>query len=251
MKFHILSDLHLEFDDLDLPRTDADVVVLAGDIALGTDGVRFAARRFRHQPVVYVLGNHEYYHRRMNEVWDDIRQYPAPHVHVLENQSVTIGGVRFLGCTLWTDFLLFGPDRLTASLEAARTYMADFKVIRDHQGNMFTPEASMEMHARSRAFLASELAKPHSGPTVVVTHHLPCWESIALKYRDDELTPAFASDLSDLMGKADLWIHGHGHSPVDCHVGGTRVLANPRGYCHYERNENPKFDPGFVVELTA
>jgi hypothetical protein len=127
MKLHILSDLHLEFDDLDLPRTDADVVILAGDIALGTDGVRFAAQRFRQQPVIYVLGNHENYHRAMNEVWDDIRQYTAPHVHVLENQSLTIGGVRFLGCTLWTDFGLFGPDRLTASLEAARTYHGRFQ----------------------------------------------------------------------------------------------------------------------------
>jgi len=35
MKLHILNDLHNEFEDFEPPATDADVVVLTGDIGVG------------------------------------------------------------------------------------------------------------------------------------------------------------------------------------------------------------------------
>ena len=42
MKIRILSDLHLEFQDWTPPESDADVVVLAGDIHVGTRGIDWA-----------------------------------------------------------------------------------------------------------------------------------------------------------------------------------------------------------------
>jgi hypothetical protein len=39
MKLHILSDLHTEFGDFNPPATDADVIVLAGDIGVGRTGL--------------------------------------------------------------------------------------------------------------------------------------------------------------------------------------------------------------------
>jgi hypothetical protein len=39
MRLHVLGDLHLEFGSIDIPPTAADVVVLAGDIDVGTKGL--------------------------------------------------------------------------------------------------------------------------------------------------------------------------------------------------------------------
>ena len=61
MRLHILGDLHLEFGMAEVPVTDADVVVLAGDIHLGREGRKWARNHFQDKPVVYVLGNHEFY----------------------------------------------------------------------------------------------------------------------------------------------------------------------------------------------
>jgi predicted phosphodiesterase len=60
MRLHVLSDLHLEFgSDPKIPPTDADVVVLAGDIHLGREGRRWARKQFPEKPVIYVLGHTE------------------------------------------------------------------------------------------------------------------------------------------------------------------------------------------------
>jgi calcineurin-like phosphoesterase family protein len=64
------------------------------------------------------------------------------------------------------------------------------------------------------------------------------------------LSAAYASDLSRLMGKAGLWIHGHMHHCVDYKVNGTRIVCNPRGYMHKNGGfENPNFNPAFLVEV--
>ena len=39
MKIHLLSDLHTEFAPFQPPATDADVIVLAGDVGVGTRGL--------------------------------------------------------------------------------------------------------------------------------------------------------------------------------------------------------------------
>ncbi|MFC0426563.1 metallophosphoesterase [Chryseobacterium scophthalmum] len=61
MKIQIISDLHQEFGLSDLSFDNADVVVLAGDINLGTQGIEWIKTKIPDKPVVYVLGNHEYY----------------------------------------------------------------------------------------------------------------------------------------------------------------------------------------------
>ena len=111
MKLHILSDLHLEFDPFPMPSTDADIVVLAGDIDLGTGGLAWAMNAIR-KPVIYVPGNHEFYFRHMNKTAIEMREIAAGsgNIHLLDNDEVIIDGVRFLGCTLWTNFELFGSD---------------------------------------------------------------------------------------------------------------------------------------------
>lgn len=247
MKLHILSDLHTEFADFDPPQTDADVVILAGDIGVGSGGVAWAARHYPQVPVIYVPGNHEYYRHDVRDA-DMLRAAAPANIHVLSDDACELDGVRFLGSTLWTDFLLHGEGEAWLSRQAAQDSMADFTLIRN--GNRtFTPEDSASLHRASVAWLVSELERDFDGPTVVVTHHLPATRSIARQYRNDPLNAAFASKLEGVIEKyaPELWVHGHTHVPCDYEIFGTRVVCNPRGYP--SESAARRFLAGLVVEL--
>jgi hypothetical protein len=112
MKIRILSDLHLEFQQWSPPKADADIIVLAGDIDVGIRSVEWARRSFPSSPVVYVLRNHEFYGHHMQDLMEELFvQGKRFGVDVLDGRELLIGGVRFLGATLWTDFTLQGTDR--------------------------------------------------------------------------------------------------------------------------------------------
>src|SRR5580692_6330672 len=107
MRLHILSDLHMEFGLVDIPPTEADVVVLAGDIHLGPEGCQWARKQFPDKPVIYILGNHEYYRHSLPELAELLKaETDGSNICVLENDAVEINGLTILGCTLWTDFQL-------------------------------------------------------------------------------------------------------------------------------------------------
>ncbi len=254
MKIWVLSDLHLEFADLKEPLDppDADVCVMAGDLCRGIDnGVRWLARHIAPaMPCVYVAGNHEFYKGSIREGLEAglAAAKKTPGVHFLENDIVTIGGVRFLGATLWTDFRLHRAPE--PAMEHARRRMNDYRQIawQKKPWQRFLPVHSLRLHEDSKAFLTRE---PGSNPvpTVVVTHHAPHPRSIPARFRGDPTTPAFASDLSGLIEEArpSLWIHGHFHDSYDYVVGSTRIIANPRGY----EDENRAFTKAMVVEVNA
>ena len=247
MKLHFLNDLHIEFEDFVPPATDADAVILAGDIGVGTEGLRWAQDRFPDRPVIYVPGNHEFYHHDI-ELIAELKTQAPDNIHVLNDDSVIINGVRFLGSVLWTDFGLFGEADKFFAMQAARQRMTDFSIIQN-QGRPFTPEDAIRLHTASRDWLAAMLAEPFDGKTVVVTHHAPSSQSVHPRYVRDLLTPAFASNLEDLMDgdRAVLWIHGHMHESFDYAVHGTRVVCNPRGYA--PRALNPDFRPDWVLRI--
>lgn len=247
MKLHVLSDLHTEFSDFDPPNTGADIVVLAGDIGVGTGGIEWAKRQFSDVPVLYIPGNHEYYG---HDVRDPDRLFAAApaNIQILNNDACEIDSVRFLGTTIWTDFRLYGDGEAWFSRETARRLIEDFISIRCN-GQLFTPEDSVALHEASKAWLVRELRTDFNGPTVVITHHLPASPSIAKKYKNDPLNPAFASRLEDVIEEyqPELWIHGHTHVPCDYEISGTRVVCNPRGYP--SESSAKGFAPGLVVEI--
>lgn len=251
MKIRILSDLHLEFDDWAPPAAQADVVVLAGDIHTATKGLAWAREEFPHTPVVYVPGNHEYYGNQRQDLSAALRSTAERlDIALLDGEEKVISGVRFLGATLWTDFRLYGsePRQIERAMADAKYGMTDFRVIRCRQSGIFRPEQSRDLHLAQTRWLAGELAKPFTGPTVIVTHHLPHPQSIHPRYAGNSLNPAFASDLSHLLKPpVNLWIHGHTHESCDYSVNGTRVVCNPRGYLPME--PNPAFDAALVVSL--
>ena len=247
MKLHILNDLHIEFEDFEPPATDADVVILAGDIGVGMDGLRWAKVKFPDRTVIYVPGNHEFYYHDIALI-DQLKAEAPDHIHVLDNDQVIINGVRFLGGILWTDFALFGESEKLFSMQHARQWMTDFAIIQNN-GRRFTPEDAIRLHTASRAWLAARLAEPFDGKTVVVTHHAPSSRSVHPRYANDRLTPAFASNLEGLMddNRVSLWIHGHMHESYDYEIYGSRIVCNPRGYS--PQALNPEFRSDFVVEI--
>jgi predicted phosphodiesterase len=245
VRLHVLSDLHLEIRPLDPPAADADVVVLAGDIDNGVRGLEWARSAFAGHRVVYVPGNHEYYLGDMAETARSLRAY-ATHagIELLDCDTTVIGGVRILGCTLWTDYSLAAPAERPEVIERSRRYNPDHSMI--HVGDRpFAPEDAVALCARSRAWLARSLAEPFDGRTVVITHFAPHVGSIAPAFDRHPANPGFIVPLPDLMGRASLWIHGHTHTAFDYEVSGTRVVCNPRGY----PDEGTGFRDDFVVDL--
>ena len=163
MRLHVLSDLHLEFGITELPTTDADVVVLAGDIHVGREGMQWIQRQFPEQHVVYVLGNHEFYHQSIPELTERLkRETDGKHIHLLENDAIEIDGFTFLGCTLWTDFRIWHDPE--AAMLAANRGISDFTVIEVRSENrILHPQDTVKLNAESVAWLKSELAK-HDRP---------------------------------------------------------------------------------------
>lgn len=266
MKIQIASDLHLDLlpkiegpEPSLIEQTDADVLVLAGDIHDGYQGIRRFSNWKSGQVIIYVAGNHEYYgHVYMAKLGQMQVCAEQAGVHFLERKEIVIQGVRFLGATLWTDYRLFEPQyaQLLAMYEA-RERLNDHRRIRLDKG-AFSPVDALAIHTATRRWLKEELEKPFDGKTVVVTHHAPHRNSVHQKYKDDLLSAAFASDVSELLQGADLWIHGHVHESFEYRVGRCRVVANPAGYVLNRRSirkmedaelENKLFNPALVMEV--
>jgi len=248
MRLLIYSDLHLDrrgfkplLEDGTRADADADVVVLAGDIDEGTRGVRWARETFPDKPIVMVAGNHEFYGHHWGRLLDDMREAAKKYdIAFLEAEAIDLGGVRFLGCTLWTNFELFGEEKKKFSIYQAKAGMNDFKEIKISRtpemywvtSKYLLPELTVARHRGSVEWLAGKLAKGYPAKTVVVTHHAPHMHSVPAHFRANSLTPAYASDLTRLLGsdKCAMWIHGHMHSSSDYEINGTRVVCNPLGY---------------------
>ena len=260
IKIFLTSDIHSEHvqdsvDPLcDDPRLQyyypelVDVVVLAGDIGEWTNGMQYARNRFANKEIVYVAGNHEYYDSDLSFI-DDMRiKAKELGIHFLDNDSVIIGDVRFLGTTLWTNFDNYSHEAVT---ESARD-MCDYEYIRCEKWwlneqnrekafrlmnidsacsdipKYFSPTVAYILHQEAINWLDHELNKPYLGQTVIVTHHAPSMRSSTNNIH------AYASDLEKFItnnaDKINLWCHGHVHKPFDYEIAGVRVTSNPRGY---------------------
>jgi predicted phosphodiesterase len=171
MRVHILSDLHLEFAPFQPDNVDADVIVLAGDLHTEKNGIKWIHKTFLDRPVIYVLGNHEFYGQKIPKLIDDIKEVAqGTNVHVLENRSVESGNVVFLGATLRTDFRLNG-DSVLAEV-TAQTGMTDFRRIRVTPSyRRFRPADARRFHTQSLSWLAQQTPENRGKKVVIVTHH--------------------------------------------------------------------------------
>lgn len=243
---------------------DVDVLILAGDICLAEDLARHPIdlvepfdkrdsyravlatlyRRFfryvasQYQTVLYVAGNHESYKGNQDETIKILRDAlapVAPNVRVMDNDSIRINDVLFIGATLWTDANRGDP----MTLWHLRQAMNDFNVIRlANKGyRKFSPDDAANEFAKSLDYIKAVLSNPSTEEVesvVLVTHHAVTYESIPERFRHDTyMNGGFASDLSSLIAyspKIKVCVHGHIHDRTDYQVGDARVLCNPRGY---------------------
>jgi predicted phosphodiesterase len=242
LKVRVYSDLHNEFSTFMPPPSDADLVILAGDIDLLARGVKWAGEAFK-CPVIYVSGNHEYYKGHIDKTLQKMRDAAAPNVHVLENEAFIWKQTRFLGTTGWTDFSSTGNTVIATSL--AREGMNDFRMIRAGESyRRLYPNDVVERNRAARAWLTKELEQPFEGRTVVVTHHSPT-AAVAGDEHTGHLTAAYTNEWPGLIERAHVWVFGHTHHSVDVDLAGCRVVSNPRGY----PSEETGFNPAFEIEI--
>jgi predicted phosphodiesterase len=234
LKIRILSDLHLEFKSVNVKDVDCDVVVLAGDIHVGTLGMAWARDNFPDQHIIYVAGNHEFYKHNHTRTLNHLRETADEFdIKFLENDEVIIDGVRFLGCTLWTDYKSSNDDQIETMIEC-NDRISDHRLITILESGKFvefTTNKAYQLHLESKKWLTSRLYEQQfKGKTVVVTHHGPSNECAHKKFPTNIITGAFHSDISSLLPKSDLWIYGHTHSNLDKVVNDTRLISNQKGY---------------------
>jgi hypothetical protein len=247
-----MSDLHVEKGDVASPGVAADLMLLAGDVGWGMDGMAWLERGLAGRRAAMVAGNREYWHHAPGV--DPIaalraRAAAVPGLVFLQDEAAVfdLAGcrLRVLGCTLWSDFALDGDA--AAVMARAGDSMPDFRHGRGSHGGALTPCDVLDANRRSVAFLQAELAKCHDGPTVVVTHHLPSARSLA--HRRPGHTPQAASvtaleALIEASGP-ELWVHGHSHADCDYVIGRTRIVSRQRG-----GPDNAAFTP-LVLDLAG
>ncbi len=260
MRLWIQADLHIELTrGWDLPaagnRPDYDVLVIAGDLIPRMErGVAWILERVTDHPVVYIAGNHEFYGCDIDRTVEKARALASgTNVHILQNDTVQIGDVTFIGASFWTDFNLFGdPGR---AMIAAAEFMNDYRKIRvGRYVYRLRPSHTLQRHRQSREFIANELRKPKTGRRVVVTHMAPHPSAIRPAFDEEITSAAYASDASDLLAiGVDAWIYGHTHDTRDEMIGNARLITNAKGYGPWPPKEltwdNPDFDPTFVIEI--
>ncbi|PID37552.1 MAG: metallophosphoesterase [Pseudomonadales bacterium] len=268
MKLQILSDLHIDsYSKRDLPtgeipQTEADIILVAGDTSNSDMGMRWLASESARlgKPIATIAGNHEYFgedilkfDRRLatHDSYDDSHQQG---LKVLQCQSLDFSTaddeVRILGCTFWTDYQYQADD---STIDSAMSFMRDYRDIRAGQGS-FTPQLSMEIHAKHRAWLQQALVQAYDEgkKVVVMTHHSISPRSVAEKYAHFSSNSAFVSDMSAWMNQhwsPTLWIHGHTHEAFDYQQDKTRVVVNPRAYPSEVSSTGLAFAWDKVVEI--
>jgi predicted phosphodiesterase len=238
MKIHLLSDLHTEFwrDNkkvmLEALVRPADVLVLAGDIAVGRTNVLSVLNTLapHYATVIYVPGNHEYYGGLKITEFNDFEKFAVKlpiNVQFLNPGAFTVGDVEFIGATLWTNF------RNDPSIErCAQRYIVDFARMRRCTPDVMRNEFQHHFNEIRSLYYASKAPKK-----VIVSHFLPAVDCISPRWRDvDVISSAlngyFANDLGHWIDGLDCatWLFGHTHDAVDVQIGTTRCLARPMGY---------------------
>ncbi len=281
MNIQLLSDLHLESNPhfVARPTPGADLLVLAGDIGsyqndsqltrlgisdfglgqfsplpLGEGGAAWPT------PVFFIPGNHEYDGLDFDDTHARLRDTCKRLGMVwLERESVVLHGVRFVGCTLWTDFdalttekAFSGEVTLGEQLKAReKAFRAANYYLRKHHslrsGEPMLAADWREEGLRSQAWLRQALSTPFDGPTVAVTHFAPSLSSADPRYGLVPGTAGFCNALDDLLPLAQLWLHGHLHCSFDYQKRGCRVVANPLGYAR--KGEQDAFKPDLLLKI--
>lgn len=259
VRFQVLSDLHIDsyarrgLPVGEIPHTQADAILVAGDTSNGTEGIKWLIRESKRldKPIFVITGNHEYFGENIVELDSQIKALTHnTQVYFLQGDSVDFKGVRIIGTTLWTDYQYQATDD---TLAIAQQFMRDYREI--HYGTrMLMPQDTVTLHNVQRAWLLAALQQSQKDnmPTVVMTHHSISPRSIAAKYADFASNAGFVVDLSQWLVSdfaPDVWVHGHTHEAFDYKQGKTHVVVNPRAYPNEISSTGIVFDWQKIIEV--
>lgn len=244
---HILAiaDLHLDMwseagrDPLSAIDPEdwsgVQAVIIAGDLTNKPRvrwkyAIRHLSKYIEPGRIYITPGNHDYYDFRIDGDDRLAAIAAAEGACFAQKAEIVIGHTRFLCCTLWTDFALHGDVR--GSQAIARAKMNDYRYIRIAGAGFrkVRPHETAIIHLDHLNWLQDRLSQPHTGPSVVVTHHCPHPGLISAIPSD--LDPVYGSNLTRLITQRqpDAWFFGHTHHPHEAMVGKTLVRNVSLGY---------------------
>lgn len=237
LSLFICSDLHTEFlqpiEQWELFKKfpDADGIIIAGDLSTKKyliDNLKYLCNKYEH--VLFVNGNHEHYNSSFSEIETILSKIRESNFHWLNDSTCTINGTTFLGGTLWF------PDNPLNQLYERQ--LSDFSYIKDFRN---------EVYKRNKKTI-NVFNKQMDENSIVITHHLPSYQSVNEKYKGDQLNRFFVCDMENLIleKQPKYWISGHSHDSCDYFIEKTHIITNPLGYPH-ECNIN--FDWNLIIEL--
>ena len=174
----------------------------------------------------------------------------------MDNESIIIDNIKFIGSTLWSNFELKGLIEKKESMKWAKQNIADFTYIfkpnenGDGKYHCFTSEEMVKENEKSQQFIDYELKRnPFDGEKIVVTHFAPHPKSIHPNFSRGD-TSYWVNNLEHLMGFSQYWVHGHTHSSFDYEVKGTKVICNPRGFSKtFNVDANNNFQRELLLNL--
>ena len=239
LKIYCISDLHLELYksykkvlmrlNIVIPK-DIDVLILAGDIGypMGKNHKHnyielLKSFKSQYKYVILIAGNHEYYETINNDrefVTNElIKIAKEANVILLNNNSIIINRIKFIGTILWSH----ADKKVEIKLN-------DFK-------QMFTSvEDYNNEYEKCFNWLKDELNdkndKSEYDEIIVITHHLPTEELVHEKFRGYEYGSAFYTNILDdlKLNKVKYWFCGHSHEYMTYQKNDTKIILNPVGY---------------------
>ena len=241
MRVQFMSDLHLEFGDMQVPDVAGNVLVLAGDIGVGTSHKDWVvACCEKHDNVIMILGNHEFYGGNMQKIRNAWAEMDMPNnFYFLDNDWITIDGVNFIGSTLWSNVHLDCPlnDFYKINYKYAGRY------------GKFTQEEARKLFNENLNWLIKTVSKLSGQENVVITHHAPSGEAQDPKYAggDGVVGSGFHTDILQHFNDVTAWIYGHLHNNTEFVDQGIFCTSNQRGYVGYDLADG--FDPDKVIDL--
>lgn len=234
MRINLTSDLHLEFYTdhglsiliriLSALEDKPDTQIIAGDFQLldNYESMKWAFKILceNFKDVIFVPGNHEYYNYDILKGQEkfSVLEDTFSNLHILDvGKAVTINNQRFIGGTMWFPDL---PDNFFYK----KRQLNDFRCIENLEPFIYDHNTNFTNWMKDN-LVSSD---------IVITHHLPSYQSISQDYIGSSLNSFYMTDQESLIldKQPKLWLHGHSHDAVDYMIDQTRVTSNPIGYPH-------------------
>jgi hypothetical protein len=263
MKFHYISDLHLEFGPTPI-LPGGDILLIAGDtipvIGFHKEYLIWIERfsklmeeTKKYNKTFMILGNHEHYKGLLGDSKQVLTKFVPNNVTVLENELIRIAPYLLLyGATLWTDY----GNRDRDNMSVAQISMNDHRYIHMDSIRTFCPEDAYDINKNSRETLETFSSEHKDHRIIVMTHHTPSMSCGNKKWggATNKLNYAFHNTGLEEVIKDHPniihWVCGHTHDSHEGYIHQCAVHINPRGYVSYNGvPENMEFNTDRYFEV--